>query len=539
MLQYIRRLLDTRMLSPHGICLLWRPELLWTHVVSDALIFAAYMTIPVALAVILRRRRDIPYGWMLWSFALFITACGFTHLMSIWTLWRPDYGAEALVKAVTAIASITTAVALWLLIPVAVRVPSLAQLQQLNADLQARVRERDAAIADLMREREGRQKAEEALLQSRKLDALGQLTGGIAHDFNNVLHAIQGSLELIRKRAGDSRRVDLLAERALAATERGAALSGQLLAFARRRQLDIRAFFVADLVAALREMLSHTLGPTIDLRFELHAENVPVLVDRTQLELAVMNLALNARDAAGPEGRIVIETRRYVALAREEDLAPGVYVELTVRDNGPGMAPDVHDRAFEPFFTTKPHGKGTGLGLAQVYGFARQVGGTARIDSALGKGTAASLFIPVAEAAPAVQEPQAVIDAGPAAPLNILVVDDDLDVRQTTIDQLEAMGHRAEGLSSAKEALDELPLRRPDALVIDYAMPGMNGAELARAVRQRYGPVAIIIATGYADARPPEAETGREEIMLRKPYSSEGLAAAIERARSGCEGAQV
>jgi signal transduction histidine kinase/CheY-like chemotaxis protein len=533
MLDYFQRLLDTRMLSPHGICLLWRPELLWTHVVSDALIFTAYMTIPVALAVILRRRRDVPFGWMIWSFALFITACGFTHLMGIWTLWRPDYGAEALVKTLTAAASIATAVALWLLIPVAVRLPSPAQLQRLNADLEVRVRERDAAIAELVRERAERQKVEEALLQARKLDALGQLTGGIAHDFNNVLHAVRGSLELIRKRAGERDRVEQLAEGGLTAAARGEALAGQLLAFARRKQLDIQTFFVADLVAGLQDMLVYALGPAIDLRFDLNAVDIPVVADRTQLELAVMNLALNARDAAGPEGRIVIETDRHVATSGESDLSPGVYVRLTVSDNGPGMEPDVLERAFEPFFTTKPQGEGTGLGLAQVYGFARQVGGAARIQSAPGEGAAVSLFIPMANETPAPGPKAAGEETPRRSSLTLCVVDDDPEVLRTTVDQLEALGHSVLAFRSGADLLRGLAKTRCDALVIDYAMPGMNGADLARAVRERVGPIAIIFATGYADARPLEGHLDEGEIVLRKPYSSAELARALDKAVAG------
>jgi signal transduction histidine kinase/CheY-like chemotaxis protein len=488
------------------------------------------MTIPVALALILRRRRDVPFGWMIWSFALFITACGFTHLMGIWTLWHADYGAEALVKAVTAIASISTAVALWLLIPVAVNLPSPAQLQQLNSDLEQRVRERDAAIADLVRERAERQKAEEALLQSRKLDALGQLTGGIAHDFNNVLHAVQVSIELIRRRSTDADRVEKLAEGALTATRRGASLTAQLLAFARRRQLDIQTFFVADLVAGLRTMLRPTLGPTIDLRFELNTGDMTVVADRTQLELAVMNLALNARDATGPEGRITIETRRYLAAAGEADLEPGLYCQLTVRDNGPGMAPQVLEHAFEPFFTTKPHGKGTGLGLAQVYGFARQVGGAARITSAAGKGAAVSIFIPVAAEAPVAGPQKTGPDLPAQRPLRIWVVDDDPEVLRATCELARAAGHSVEAFASGDDVLRQLDGELPDAMVIDYAMPGMNGADLARAAREKFGPLAIVIATGYVDPRPLEGQLEEGEVVLRKPYTGAELAGAVEAA---------
>ena len=378
MSNFLSQLLDTRTLSPHGICLLWRPELLWTHVVSDAVIGVAYMTIPVALAVIIRRRRDIPFGWMIWCFALFITACGFTHFMGIWTLWHPDYGVEALIKVVTAMASITTAVLLWSLIPLAVSLPSPAQLRKLNADLQARIEERDRAIIELENEKAERVRAEEALLQSQKMDALGQLTGGIAHDFNNLLQAVQGSLELIRRRAADVVKVQQLVEGGLRATDRGAKLTSQLLAFSRSKQLDLQPLLIADMVADMRDMLQRSLGSAMDLRLDLDAKASPVMADRTQLELAVLNLAINARDASPAGGSIVVRTRYCAIVTADPDLKPGAYVQLSVSDTGKGMSPEVRAKAFDPFFTTKSVGEGAGLGLSQVYGVAKQAGGRGR-----------------------------------------------------------------------------------------------------------------------------------------------------------------
>ena len=523
MFSYISRLLDNSTLSPHGICLLWRPELLWTHVVSDAVIFMAYMTIPVALGVIIHRRRDIPFGWMIWCFALFITACGFTHAMGIWTLWHPDYGVEALIKVVTAMASLGTAAALWLLIPIAVNLPSPAHLRQINQELERRILERDQAIADLTREREERQKAEAALLQSQKMDALGQLTGGIAHDFNNLLQAVQGSLDLIHRRAADPVKVQHLAQSGLNATARGAKLTGKLLAFARTKQLKLEPFLVADMVAEMRELLTRSIGPNVDLRFDLDREDIPVLTDRTQAELALLNLVINARDAA-PDGRVVIRTERYEAAPGEAGLEPGVYVRLSVIDDGAGMSADVVSRAFDPFFTTKPMGEGTGLGLSQVYGVARQTGGAARIESEPGRGTTVSIFIPKAIQAP--QEMAVVKGPTRSARLpnaRILLVDDDEFVRLATAEALDNMGLAVLQASDGPAALELAQGGGFDLALLDYAMPGMTGAELAGRLRSIRPGLKIVFVTGYADSDELNAVLGPNATVLRKPYLHEEL----------------
>jgi signal transduction histidine kinase len=417
MWRYVERLLDTRMLSPHGICLLWRPELLWTHVVSDVLIFSAYMTIPVALAVILRKRTDVPFGWVIWCFALFIMACGFTHLMGVWTLWHPDYGVEALVKAVTALASIGTAIALWWLIPVAVAIPSPSQLRAVNAELRQIIAERDLAIEELEQERAERARSEEALLQSRKMDALGQLTGGIAHDFNNLLQAVQGSLELIRRRANDVASVQQLAKNGIEAAERGGKLTSQLLAFARTRQLKLEPLALSEVLLNSYDLLVGAAGDLVELRFEIGGEDLYVAADRTQLELAVLNLVLNARDAMADGGGVTVKAERLDLILPDPELEPGAYVRLSVTDDGPGMSVETRSHAFEPFFTTKPLGQGTGLGLAQVYGAAKQAGGTARIESRPGVGTTVSVLLPAVRVHDAAR-PERVSEAPPIPRLN-------------------------------------------------------------------------------------------------------------------------
>jgi signal transduction histidine kinase/ActR/RegA family two-component response regulator len=529
MFDYISRLLDSRSLSPHGFCLLWRPELLWTHVVSDALIFAAYMTIPAALAVIIRKRQDIPYGWVIWCFALFITACGFTHFMGIWTLWRPDYGIEALVKAVTAIASVATAVCLWWLIPLAVAIPSPAHLREVNQELERRIEERDQAILALRKEKEERQKAEAALIQAQKMDALGHLTGGIAHDFNNLLQAIQGSLDMIARRAADPDKVRQLAEGGTEAAQRGARLTGQLLAFSRTKQLKLEPFYPAELVSGMREMLARTLGPSVDLKFDLSPDESPVLTDRNQAELALLNLVINARDAAACH--MTIKTERYVAEAAGPDLNPGVYMALSVTDDGAGMSPEVAQKAFDPFFTTKAVGHGTGLGLSQVYGFARQSGGTARIDTAPGKGACVTLLIPAApEAAKAPAESETTSPTAPPPLAKILVVDDDDAVRATAVEALANLGLQVSDVSSGAAAVQAVASDRPDLILLDYAMPDMTGAEVAQAARALWPDLKIIFVTGYADLQQLDHVIGPQETTLRKPYRLAELQAAISHA---------
>ncbi len=233
--------------------------------------------------------------------------------MGIWTLWRPDYGVEALVKVVTAVASVVTALALWSLIPLAVSLPSPAQLHRVNQELERRIAERDRAIAALEREREERLRAEQTLVQAQKMEALGQLTGGIAHDFNNLLQGMLGGFDMVARRADDAEKVRQYAQSGLAAARRGADLTSKLLAFARTRQLKLEPFPLSEMAGELREMMSRAMGPQIDLRFDIHADEAAVLGDRQQTELALLNLVINARDAMPSGGRVIVRVDRYQA----------------------------------------------------------------------------------------------------------------------------------------------------------------------------------------------------------------------------------
>ena len=405
MLQFLETLLSSDSLSPHGICLLWRPELVWAHVISDALIAAAYYSIPVALAYFVMKRPDVAFGWVFWAFAIFILACGTTHVLSIWTLWRPDYGAEALVKAVTAVASVLTAIGLLPLVPKALALPSPEMLRRANAALTRQIRERDAAHEALRRETEERLKAEALLRQAQKMEAIGQLTGGVAHDFNNLLTVVIGNLERAERRIQPTDS-DLrgAVQRALAGAERAATLTHQLLAYARRQPLLPAVVDLNALVGQTVELLHRSLGEAVAIETALAPGLRRTRIDPGQLSSALLNLAVNARDAMPKGGTLRISTRNLAPAETAEaapDLGPVACVLIEVGDSGAGMPPEVLEHAFEPFYTTKPLGQGSGLGLSQVYGFVKQSNGHVALDSVPGRGTRVHLYLPAAEADPA------------------------------------------------------------------------------------------------------------------------------------------
>jgi signal transduction histidine kinase len=523
--EFFRQFIDGRY-APHGYCLLWQPELVWTHVVSDTLIAAAYFSIPLALVHFIRRRRDMAFSGVFWLFALFILACGATHVMSIWNLWHGDYGVEAIVKAITAAASVPTAIALWVLIPKALAIPSPAQLRAANDELAALVAERDAALATLTAEIAQRERAEAALVQAQKIEAVGQLTGGIAHDFNNLLQAVSGNLELIRKKPEDSTRVARWAGNAASVVERGTRLTGQLLAFSRTQRLDRKVVNLARLLDGMRDLLARSLGPGVALGFDIDHDTCDVVADATQIELAVLNLAINARDAMPGGGTLTI------ALHGATDAAGRATAEIIITDTGTGMTPDVAARALEPFFTTKRAGEGTGLGLSMAFGVARQAGGDLRIDTAEGRGTSVTLALPCSDEAAGAEEPAVVRSMpAPVSPRSVLLVDDDDDVRAALADAIEAAGHRCRQAANGQEGLALLVQDAPDVLVADYAMPGMTGAELVRRARALLPDLRVVFASGYADSAALDAAADERTVMLRKPFSADTLLAAIEAVR--------
>lgn len=359
---------------------------------------------------------------------------------------------------------------------------------------------------------------EESLRQGQKMEALGQLTGGLAHDFNNLLQAAHGCLELIQRKPHDADRVNRLALNALHATERGAKLTAQLLAFSRAQKFELRPIDSVSVIAGFTEILRTSVGPMIKVSIETGAQEIGVLADPTQLEMAIMNLATNARDAMpnGGELFISISKRR---VAHDSILSPGDYAQITMSDTGGGMSAEVQARAFEPFYTTKSLGEGTGLGLSQVYAMAKQASGLARIEATSKKGTTIVIELPLIKLPMSTEAQQWALDS-PAlgAVKTVLVVDDDPNVRQFLVLSLETLGCKVYEAESAERGLLLLDDTEPDLLLLDFAMPGMNGAQMAKIVRQRHQGLPIVFASGYSETAAIEEAVGGAAMLLRKPF---------------------
>jgi signal transduction histidine kinase/ActR/RegA family two-component response regulator len=407
--------------------------------------------------------------------------------------------------------------------------------ERASAELERLVVERTEALeeanAELRRQMDERARVEDTLRQAQKIEAIGQLTGGVAHDFNNLLMVIAGGLDMLESAPDPGRRARVMAGMRQAA-QRGASLTRQLLAFSRRQPLAPEPVDLARQIGDMSELLHRSLRGDVEVRLEFEPGLWPTAVDPGELELVILNLAVNARDAMAEGGTITIRGRN----------APGVdgagdFVELAVIDTGAGIPPELQERVFDPFFTTKDVGKGSGLGLAQVHGFAGQSGGSVRIESAPGAGTEVILLLPrsAAPAAPRERPPLARRDAGPrrAPSGSVLLVEDDDEVAALVAEMLEQLGYAVTRAGSAKAALGAIANgRQVDVVFSDVMMPGgMNGVELVRELRRRRPDVPVLLTSGYAEAARRDADAAGV-MILPKPYQITDLAAALAAARN-------
>lgn len=405
------------------------------------------------------------------------------------------------------------------------------QLVAVNEHLEERVAERTAALEDAHRrsivEMEQREKAEELLVQAQKVESIGQLTGGVAHDFNNLLMAVLGNLEVLRRHvAGDERAIRLI-EGALEGAKRGASLTQRLLAFARRQELEVKRFDLVQLITGLTTLMRQSAGAGVEINI-VHPRTEFVNVDGNQIELALLNLVVNARDAMPDGGTITIEVDGVDVGVSDPDLPPGRYASVAVSDTGKGMDAETLRRAVEPFFSTKGVGKGTGLGLSMIHGLVQQLGGAFRLWSTVGRGTTALMLLPAANAEVEETEappPALPIAAASAMPSRILVVDDDVLIAMSTVEMVEDLGHKVIEANSGTDALEIIKSGvEIDLMITDFSMPKMSGAELIQAARSLRPDLPVILASGYAEL---PGDVKLDVARLGKPYEQRQLADQI------------
>ncbi|MDA9477024.1 histidine kinase [Bradyrhizobium sp. CCBAU 65884] len=405
--------------------------------------------------------------------------------------------------------------------------------QELEKLVVERTRELKEANEQLRLEMNERARVEETLRQAQKIEAIGQLTGGVAHDFNNLLMVISGGLDMLDRQTDPNRRRRLM-DGMIQAAQRGASLTKQLLAFSRRQKLRPEPVDVAAQIGGMRELLDRSLRGDVHVEFEFPDSLWPVEVDPGELELVILNLAVNARDAMPNGGTILVRGENLPEL-NDAEIA-GDYVRLSVIDTGVGMAPEILSRVFEPFFTTKDVGKGSGLGLAQVHGFATQSRGTVRIQSEAGRGTSIELYLPRSFDVPSSE--RHLIDLTRVRPKKsnqgrILLVEDDDEVAALVAEMLGQLGYEVTRAASAAAALGALADGRSvDLIFSDIMMPGgMNGVELAHEIKRRRNDIPVLLTSGYAEASVHEAQAAGIQI-LAKPYHIDELSAALSAARS-------
>ncbi len=525
---------------PRGACLSWQPDLIWLNAGSDAMLACAFVTIGGVLWLFAWRRHHeiiVAFRITFWTFGAFALLCAADRGLSVLTLWDPAYGLQAVVKGALAPVSAVITAGLLLALPRFMVMPTRVQLQQAYAALEEETRQRREAEAMVRRFREI-EASEAQIRQAQKMEAIGQLTGGVAHDFNNILTVITGCIEMLRDAV--RKRPDLvqMADMIDSAATRGADLTRHLLAFARRQPLQPSPTDVNALVVDAGRLLRVTLGEQVEIDSMLAHDCAPALIDASQLSTAVLNLALNARDAMPNGGKLTLETRNVVLdadyAAMNSEVSPGHYVMIAVSDTGDGIPGELLEKVFEPFFTTKGPGKGSGLGLSMVYGFVKQSNGHVKIYSEPGHGTTVKLYLPQASPRDDVRTVEearaAVVDRGDES---ILIVEDDALVREYVVAQIRRLGYEAVEARNAAEALERIESgRRIDLLFTDVIMPGgMNGRQLATEALKRRPELKVLYTSGYTEnAIVHHGRLDAGVLLLPKPYISSDLARMIRTA---------
>jgi signal transduction histidine kinase/CheY-like chemotaxis protein len=530
-------ILDMSTLTPHGACLEWKPELIWLNAVSDAMVAIAFFTTAFVLGFyVWRRRREVMFRGVFWSLAIFAAACGVTRLLSILTLWVPAYDIEGLAKGFLALISIALTAAMLLMRPRLLVLPTRIQLKQAYAALEEEVRQRRKAEAMVKRFQEI-EATESQVRQAQKMEAIGQLTGGVAHDFNNILTVITGTIEILGEAVKDRPHLAQITNMMGAAAARGADLTQHLLAFARRQPLQPRSVDVNALVIDAARLLRPTLGEQIEIESMLAHDSAPALIDPSQLSTAILNLALNARDAMPEGGKLTLETKNVVLdenyAAMNSEVNPGKYVLIAVSDSGMGIPASLLDKVFEPFFTTKDIGRGSGLGLSMVYGFVKQSNGHIRIYSEEGHGTTVKLYLPQAAGVADTLPAEAGISEIERGDESILIVEDDALVREYVVAQISRLGYDTLAASNGAEALAIINgPERVDLLFTDVIMPGsMNGRQLAIEAQKRRPELKVLFTSGYTEnAIVHHGRLDAGVLLLPKPYISSDLARLIRTA---------
>jgi len=533
--------LDMSTFSPHGACLVWDPPLIWLNAISDTLIAAGFFSTAFFVMYSVWRRRDFQFKWAWWGFGIYILLCGVSRLLAVLTLWMPLHAMEAALKGIVAIMSVGIGAGLLLVVlPRFLVLPGRVQLQQAYAALAEETRQRRSAEAMVRRFQEI-EATESQVRQAQKMEAIGQLTGGVAHDFNNILTVITGTIEILGDAVKDRPHLAQITSLISAAAARGADLTQHLLAFARRQPLQPRNTDVNALIVDAARLLRPTLGEQIEIESMLSPDSAPALIDPSQLSTAILNLALNARDAMPDGGKLTLETRNIVLddnyAGMNNDVTPGHYVMIAVSDTGTGIPAKLIEKVFEPFFTTKDVGKGSGLGLSMVYGFVKQSNGHIKIYSEEGHGTTVKLYLPQAAAGAAgvahAKAAEAGLPAFERGDKSILIVEDDALVREYVVTQIGNLGYKTLAASNATEAL--AIINGPDLidlLFTDVIIPGgMNGRQLANEALLRRPELKVLYTSGYTEnAIVHHGRLDAGVLLLPKPYLSSDLAKMIRTA---------